>query len=549
MESVIWAFKQLCDKGLVYEANRVMPYSWGAETPLSNFEIRLDDATRPRQDPAITVSFTLEPRRRRSGPDARPGLDHDAVDPAVQPRARGRSRDRLRDRRGATATTTSSPTPRATKYAAQLEGTRVVGTVKGAELVGRTYQPLLPYFRHVDNAFRVIGGDFVDTTEGTGIVHIAPGFGEDDQRVAEEQDIGIVVPVDESGNFTSDVVEWAGQNVLESNDAIIRHLKDLGRIVRHETYVHNYPHCWRTDTAHHLPRPSVVVRGGDRVPRPSRRAEPADPLDPRARPGRPVRQVARGRPRLVDQPQPVLGLPDTGVAKRRPRLPAHRRVRIARRAGPRLRRASRRPAPALDRRARAPEPRRPHRSVDDATRPRGAGLLVRVGFDALRAGALPVREPRLVRAPLPRRLHRRVRRPDPRLVLHAPRAGHRPVRQARVPERDLPRGRAGCRRPEALEAAAQLPRARRRLRDPRLGRHAVVPHVVADPAGPRPADRQGGVRHRRGGEGRPHPDLERVPLLHPVRERRAATAPVTAPTARSCSTATCSPRPASWWRR
>ncbi len=82
MESVIWAFKQLWDKGLLYEAYRVMPYSWGAETPLSNFEIRLDDAMRPRQDPALTVAFSLEPRPGDPGPDARPGVDDHAVDAA-----------------------------------------------------------------------------------------------------------------------------------------------------------------------------------------------------------------------------------------------------------------------------------------------------------------------------------------------------------------------------------------------------------------------------------------------------------------------------------
>jgi isoleucyl-tRNA synthetase len=247
MESVMWAFKQLWDKGLVYEAYRVMPYSWGAETPLSNFEIRLDDATRPRQDPALTVSFTLDPRPGDPGPmhvlawtttpwtlpsnlalAVGPDLDYSVLEEDGEHFILG-------------AATVD-------KYATQLEGTTQVATVKGSDLVGRTYQPLLPYFADTPNSFRVIAGDFIDTAEGTGVVHIAPGFGEDDQRIGEEAGIGLVVPVDDAGRFTDDVPEWAGENVLEANPAIIRHLKDLGRVIKHETYEHNYPHCWRTDT-------------------------------------------------------------------------------------------------------------------------------------------------------------------------------------------------------------------------------------------------------------------------------------------------------------
>ncbi len=252
MESVMWAFKQLWDKGLVYEANRVMPYSWGAETPLSNFEIRLDDATRPRQDPAITVAFDLDPQSDDPGPLrilawtttpwTLPSNLALAVGPDVE-YARGRRR--------------AAATPHYVLGAATLGDLRTRARAmppwsprsRGADLVGRTYTPLFPYFADADlDGFRVIAGDFVDTSDGTGVVHIAPGFGEDDQRVAEANGIGIVVPVDDQGRFTDDVVEWAGENVLEANPSIIRHLKAAERLVRHDTYTHNYPHCWRTDT-------------------------------------------------------------------------------------------------------------------------------------------------------------------------------------------------------------------------------------------------------------------------------------------------------------
>ncbi len=249
MESVMWAFKQLWDKGLIYEAYRVMPYSWGAETPLSNFEIRLDDATRPRQDPALTVAFDLTPAPGDPGPLrilawtttpwTLPSNLALAVGPDIQYAIV--AQDDHYVVLGLEALQ---------KYAPQVGEVEPVAVVSGSELVGRTYTPLFRYFADRDDAFRVLEAEFVDTSEGTGVVHMAPGFGEDDQTVCEANGIAIgkAVPVDDQGRFTSDVPEWAGQNVFEANPGIIKHLKDTGRVLRHDTYEHNYPHCWRTDT-------------------------------------------------------------------------------------------------------------------------------------------------------------------------------------------------------------------------------------------------------------------------------------------------------------
>jgi len=250
MESVMWAFKQLWDKGLVYEAFRVMPYSWGAETPLSNFEIRLDDATRPRQDPAVTVAFDLEPADGDPGPlrllawTTTPWTLPSNLALAVGPDV---AYSMHRDADGAVHVLGTEAVER---YAVQLEGTEPVGTLTGADLVGRTYTPLFPYFSDRTDAFRILGADFVDAAEGTGAVHMAPGFGEDDQVTCEANGIpiGRVVPVDDRGCFTAEVADWAGTNVFEANADIIRYLKEAGRVVRHDTYEHNYPHCWRTDT-------------------------------------------------------------------------------------------------------------------------------------------------------------------------------------------------------------------------------------------------------------------------------------------------------------
>jgi isoleucyl-tRNA synthetase len=260
MESVIWAFSQLWEQGLVYEAYRVMPYSWGAETPLSNFEIRLDDATRPRQDPAITVAFELDPARAGAAGEALgsgpaevwawtttpwtlpsnlalavgPGVHYVVVEVAEGVRA-GR-----RVVLGANALA---------KYERELgEGHRVVATLPGSELRGLHYRPLLPYFTGHRNSFVVLVDDFVTDDDGTGIVHMAPGFGEDDQRVCEAAGIVLVCPVDDSGRFTAEVPDYAGLNVFDANPQVIADLKERGVVLRHDTYDHNYPHCWRTDT-------------------------------------------------------------------------------------------------------------------------------------------------------------------------------------------------------------------------------------------------------------------------------------------------------------
>ena len=135
------------------------------------------------------------------------------------------------------------------RYASELEGAERVGHHHRApSWSGRTYKPLFPYFAGHRHAFRVLAGDFVDDAEGTGVVHMAPGFGEDDQRVSEANGIELVVPVDDEGRFTAEVADFAGQNVFDANPHVIRWLKDRGHVVRHDTLVHNYPHCWRTDT-------------------------------------------------------------------------------------------------------------------------------------------------------------------------------------------------------------------------------------------------------------------------------------------------------------
>ena len=254
MESVIWAFKQLWDKGLVYEDARVMPYSWGAQTPLSNFEIRMDDATRPRQDPAVTIAFEFDEPLVVEGRDELPTsiliwtttpwtLPSNlavAVGPDVEYALVEVPADSRRYLLGADALGS---------YEREFgDEPDVVATFAGRELEGLTYQPAFGFFAGHRGAHRVLVADFVETGDGTGVVHMAPGFGEEDYEVCTAAGIDLVVPVDDAGAFTDEVPPYAGMNVFDANPLIISDLKEAGALVRHDTYEHNYPHCWRTDT-------------------------------------------------------------------------------------------------------------------------------------------------------------------------------------------------------------------------------------------------------------------------------------------------------------
>ena len=263
MESVIWAFRQLYDKGLAYEGYRVLPYCWICETPLSNFETRQDDSYRDRTDPAVTVLFDLLPV---AAPDGAATDDAAAVIagplrlmawtttpwtlPSNLALAVGPDIDYVVLRRA----TAAGPeylvvgADRAEAYEAELALTEEVGRLKGSQLVGRTYRPLFPYFSGAANAFRVLEGDFVTTEDGTGVVHMAPGFGEDDQRACQAAGIEVVCPVDDAGRFTAEVADFAGLQVFDANAPIVERLDANGVLVRAEEYTHSYPHCWRTDT-------------------------------------------------------------------------------------------------------------------------------------------------------------------------------------------------------------------------------------------------------------------------------------------------------------
>ena len=243
MESVINNFKQLWEKGLVYEDYRVLPYSWAAETPLSNFEV--NQGYQDKTDNAITVMFKLENGMKMlvwtTTPWTLPSnvalADGKDIDYAVM------------EEDGQKYVLAQALLGR---YKKQLEHASQVGTMKGADFVGMAYEPMFPYFKHLKDkgAFRVLSGEFVSTEDGTGIVHIAPGFGQDDFEAcrAYDENFPVVCPVDEAGKFTAEVPDYQGKQVFETNEPIMQLLKEKGILVKKEQYTHSYPFCWRTDT-------------------------------------------------------------------------------------------------------------------------------------------------------------------------------------------------------------------------------------------------------------------------------------------------------------
>ncbi len=245
MESVMWAFKTLWDKGLVYQGFRVLWYCWHDGTPLSATETKMDDVYLDRQDPAVTVGLRL----------TAPGTDLDAAlalvwttTPWTLPSnlAMAVNPDVDYALVAANGGRYVLATARIGAYARELgDEPTVLRTFPGSELLGLSYTPPFDFFLGRPNAHRVLAADYVTTEDGTGLVHIAPAFGEEDKVVTDAAGIEVVVPVGTDGTFDATVPPYEGMLVFDANHQIIRDLKKRGILLRHETYDHPYPHCWR----------------------------------------------------------------------------------------------------------------------------------------------------------------------------------------------------------------------------------------------------------------------------------------------------------------
>ena len=244
MESVWWVVKQLWERGLIYRGSKVMPVSTALETSLSNFEATSN--YKDVQDPAITVLFKLSdedayisawtttPWTLPSNLALCVGAEISYV--KVQDSSSGKhfylAEDRL-------------------PHFQERLNLNVVDQVLGSDLVGRSYEPLFDYFvdKVDEGAFKVLSDDYVSTDEGTGIVHQAPCFGEDDHRIAQLHGLPTdVCPVAMDGKFTAEVADFAGQHVKDADKHITRWLREHDSLLEQDTTQHNYPYCYRSDT-------------------------------------------------------------------------------------------------------------------------------------------------------------------------------------------------------------------------------------------------------------------------------------------------------------
>jgi isoleucyl-tRNA synthetase len=262
METEWWVFKQLWDKGLIYEGFRIQPISPMLGTPLSNFEVALGpqerdpvtkkDGHKRRQDPSITLRFKLEDEDAylwawTTTPWTLPSNLALAVHPDVE---------YVKVRVDDTSEVAYIEPGRLLEYQERkrVGKTTELGRMRGKALIGRPYQPLLPYFESYKQkpdgsrwCFRVVGAEYVTTDSGTGIVHQAPAFGEDDYQVGLREGLPVIRPMDLTGIFDERVWDFKGQFVKDADKGIAHKLREEGKLVDQDTIVHAYPHCYRTD--------------------------------------------------------------------------------------------------------------------------------------------------------------------------------------------------------------------------------------------------------------------------------------------------------------
>lgn len=239
IESVWWILRQLWDRGLLYQGYKVVPYCPRCGTPLSSHEVAL--GYRETDDPSVYVRLRL-----RDAPDASllvwtttPWTLPANVACAVHPHVAY-----VKVRHGQEVLVVAKDLADRV-----LQGPyQVLEEVRGEELVGLRYEPLFRFYPEGDRLWRVWPAEFVTTEEGTGVVHMAPAYGEEDMELARRYQLPVFHPVGPDGRYTEEVPTWAGRFVKDADSDIVRELQERGLVYRSGTYRHTYPFCWRCDT-------------------------------------------------------------------------------------------------------------------------------------------------------------------------------------------------------------------------------------------------------------------------------------------------------------
>lgn len=239
IESVWWALSQMWEKGLLYKGHKVMPYCPRCGTGLSSHEV--SQGYKDVKDLTAIAKFKVEGEENKyilawtTTPWTLPSnlalcinKAYDYIEAKVGDEVLILAKDLASKVLG--------------------EDYEVIKEFKGTELLGTKYERLLPFGEVEGKAFEVIHGDYVTLSDGTGIVHIAPAYGEDDNLVAKQNGITFINLVDASGNFVEEVTPWAGKFVKKCDESIVKYLEENNKLFKAEKHMHSYPHCWRCDT-------------------------------------------------------------------------------------------------------------------------------------------------------------------------------------------------------------------------------------------------------------------------------------------------------------
>jgi isoleucyl-tRNA synthetase len=475
VQSVWWNLKSLWDQGLLYEDIKVVPYCPRCGTALSSHELGQPDVYRQVVDESAFVRFPLLDEgdaadRLRTTLERSTLAGLSLVVWTTTPWT-------LLSNTGAAVGPDLSYAVVGDAIVAADQVTQVFGEgavpdrlVTGSELVGLHYERP---FTDVEPppasgaGWRVVPGDFVEADEGTGVVHLAPAFGEIDRQVGRDNDLPTLNPVGPDGRFTTAVPWLAGQSVRDTNAVVNDRLEAAGRLVRRLAHPHPYPHCWRCDTPPHLlgeaqlVRPHVVPQGRPGGPEPDHR------VAPRAHPGREDGGVAGQQRGLGPFPRPVLGYAAPHLALRRRATcgASGSLAELSELAGRDV--SGCRPPPAGHRRGHLPCPEcaAGDKTGDRAGPPAVGGSMRRVEpvIDAwFDSGSMPsaqwgypVAEGSAEQVRVPGRLHLRGHRPDPGLVLLAAGRQHPGARGDPLPQRALPRAHRRRRRPQDVQERRQ----------------------------------------------------------------------------------------------
>jgi isoleucyl-tRNA synthetase len=244
IESVWWIFKQMHEKGLIYEGEKILMYCPRCSTPLAKSEIAMEDSYKKVKDETLTIKFKLKDEdvyalAWTTTPWTLPANLALTVNPNL-------NYVYLKDKSDGTVYLLAKSL--VSKFFKSEADYEIVKEILGENLKGKKYEPLFPYYSNLKNSFRIILGDFVTAEDGTGIVHTAPAFGEEDYYACKTNGIDFISPVNEVGRFDSTVKDFAGQYIFDANKEIIIFLKKQGKVVKIEKKEHDYPFCHRCDT-------------------------------------------------------------------------------------------------------------------------------------------------------------------------------------------------------------------------------------------------------------------------------------------------------------